>query len=86
MESRNQEHQLGRYSQCVSTAPETMHSNGERFRRRHAVTHDIDEHLKQMARVSLLETNQPSRNLSACHNAVHKAAEVDHLKVGRLDQ
>ena len=49
MESRDQEHQLGCYFECVSTTPKTMPLNGGQCLHHSAGTRHFDEHLRQLA-------------------------------------
>ena len=86
MESRDQEHQLGCYFECVSTTPKTMPLNGGQCLHHSAGTRHFDEHLRQLAPLASFKTSQPSCISSSSHNSVHDVSEISQMKMSRPGQ
>jgi mono/diheme cytochrome c family protein len=73
------------YKEYVSTPPKTIHIDGKYSNLQcmhcHAGTRDFEEHLSQMPPIGELTTNRISCLSSGCHDMIHNASEVGHLKM-----
>jgi mono/diheme cytochrome c family protein len=73
------------YMEYVSTPPKTIHLDGEYSNLQclhcHADSRNFEEHLNQMPPISELTSNRISCLSSGCHDMIHNASEVGHLKM-----
>jgi cytochrome c-type protein NapC len=78
------------YLQYVSTPPKTIHISGAYSNLQclhcHAGARSFDENPVHTAIMDSLKTNQMSCISSGCHDTVHHASEVGHLKMWRPGQ
>jgi cytochrome c-type protein NapC len=78
------------YMQYVSTPPKTIHISGGYSNLQclhcHAGARSFEENPVHIAIMDTLKSNQMSCISSGCHDTVHDASEVDHLKMWRLGQ
>ena len=78
------------YMQYVSTPPKTIHISGGYNNLQclhcHAGARSFEENPVHVAIMDSLKTNQLSCISSGCHDTVHNASEVDHLKMWRPGQ
>lgn len=75
------------YMQYVSTPPKIIHISGGYSNLQclhcHAGARSFEENPVHMALMDTLKSNQMSCISSGCHDAVHSASDVDHLKMWR---
>ncbi len=73
------------YMTYIGTVPKTIHYRGKYSNLQclhcHAGARDFEEHLKQMPPIDELTTNRISCLSSGCHDMIHNASEVGHLKM-----
>jgi cytochrome c-type protein NapC len=78
------------YLQYVSTPPKTIVISGGYSNLQclhcHAGARSFEENPVHVAIMDSLKTNQMSCISSGCHDTVHNASQVDHLKMWRLGQ
>jgi cytochrome c-type protein NapC len=78
------------YLQYVSTPPETIHISGGYSNLQclhcHAGARSFEGNPVHAAMIDSLKTNSLSCISSGCHDTVHNASEVDHLKMWRPGQ
>jgi cytochrome c-type protein NapC len=78
------------YLQYVTTPPKTIHIPGGYSNLQclhcHAGARSFAENPVHVAMMDSLKTNQMSCISSGCHDTVHSASEVDHLKMWRAGQ
>src|ERR1700733_12872464 len=78
------------YLQYVSTPPNPIHISGGYSNLQclhcHAGARSFEENPIHVAIMDSLKTNQMSCISSGCHDTVHNASEVDHLKMWRPAQ
>jgi mono/diheme cytochrome c family protein len=73
------------YMTYIGTVPKTIHLKGQYSNLQclhcHAGARDFEEHLTQMPPIGDLTSNRISCLSSGCHDMVHNASEVGHLKM-----
>jgi cytochrome c-type protein NapC len=73
------------YLEYVSTPPKTIHIAGKYSNFQclhcHQGTRNFEEHLNQMPPIGELTSNRMSCLSSGCHDMIHNASEVGHLKM-----
>jgi cytochrome c-type protein NapC len=73
------------YMEYVSTPPKTIHIDGKYSNLQclhcHQGARNFEEHLNQMPPIGELTTNRISCLSSGCHDMIHNASEVGHLKM-----
>ncbi|MGB9464602.1 MAG: NapC/NirT family cytochrome c [Candidatus Acidiferrum sp.] len=73
------------YMQYVSTPPKTIHMSGGYSNLQclhcHAGARNFEENPVHLAMMDSLKTNQLSCISSGCHDTIHNASEVNHLKM-----
>ena len=73
------------YMEYVSTPPKTIHIDGKYSNSQclhcHQGARNFEEHLNQMPPIRELTTNRISCLSSGCHDMIHNASEVGHLKM-----
>jgi mono/diheme cytochrome c family protein len=73
------------YMEYVSTPPKTIHIDGKYSNLQclhcHQGARNFEEHLNQMPPIGELTTNGMSCLSSGCHDMIHNASEVGHLKM-----
>jgi cytochrome c553 len=73
------------YMTYLGTVPKTIHYRGKYSNLQclhcHAGARDFEEHLSQMPPIGELTTNRISCLSSGCHDMIHNASEVGHLKM-----
>jgi cytochrome c-type protein NapC len=73
------------YLQYVSTPPETIRMSGRYSNLQclhcHAGARSFEENPVHLAMMDSLKTNQLSCVSSGCHDSIHNASEVNHLKM-----
>jgi cytochrome c-type protein NapC len=73
------------YMEYVSTPPKTIHLDGKYSNLQclhcHADARNFEEYLNQMPPISELTSNRISCLSSGCHDMIHNASEVGHLKM-----
>jgi cytochrome c-type protein NapC len=73
------------YMEYVSTPPKTIHIDGKYSNLQclhcHQGSRNFEEHLNQMPPIGELTTNRISCLSSGCHDMIHNASEVGHLKM-----
>jgi cytochrome c-type protein NapC len=78
------------YIQYLSTPPATIHINGGYSNLQclhcHAGARNFEENAVHLAMMDSLKNNQMSCISSGCHDTVHNASEVAHLKMWRPGQ
>jgi mono/diheme cytochrome c family protein len=73
------------YMTYIGTVPKTIHLKGKYSNLQclhcHAGARDFEEHLTQMPPIGDLTSNRISCLSSGCHDMIHNASEVSHLKM-----
>jgi cytochrome c-type protein NapC len=73
------------YMEYVSTPPKTIHIDGKYSNLQclhcHQGARNFEEHLNQMPPIGDLTSNRISCLSSGCHDMIHNASEVSHLKM-----
>jgi cytochrome c-type protein NapC len=73
------------YMEYVSTPPKTIHLDGKYSNLQclhcHQGARNFEEHLSQMPPIGDLTSNRISCLSSGCHDMIHNASEVSHLKM-----
>jgi cytochrome c-type protein NapC len=73
------------YLEYVSTPPKTIHIDGKYSNLQclhcHQGSRNFEEHLNQMPPIGELTSNRMSCLSSGCHDMIHNASEVSHLKM-----
>jgi cytochrome c-type protein NapC len=73
------------YMEYVSTPPKTIHLDGKYSNQQclhcHEGARNFEENLSRMPPLAALKSDQISCISSGCHDTIHNASEVDHLKM-----